>query len=254
MKPIGNDVTLRRNLYFIMAAIMGAAYTLYCFVIFPVLTYIGSDIAFEGTAVPVLVEYLGKLVEALAISVAYAIILCGVFEFSSGNFKGGLLVFVLATLYKYAGNVVMDWATNGSVPASWIWDIVNVLFFTALETVQLLIVWTVIKHFAAKAREKDALAEGGAWYPFGKIYDKSNPCLRASLFCALIVFLSKIFGLLVNDIYSLIVWGLPKKAVSWVIMSAYYLGELLFGIICYVVIIFTVTKLMDRLILKNRKS
>ncbi len=260
MKPMGNDVTLRKKLYLIMAIIMGAAYTVYCFAISPALIFVGSDIAFEGTVLPTLLEYLGKLVEILAVSAAYALILCGAFELLSENFKGGLLVFSLVTLYKYAGNVAMSWIMNGSIPVLWIWDVVNVIFFTALEAIQLLIVWAIVRHFAAKtrvgadAKGKTALTEGCDWYPFGKFYDGGNPCLKATFYCSLTVVCSKLFGRIVNDIYSLLLGGLPEKAVTWAVMSAYYLFELLFGVICYVVMVFTVTKLMDKLFLKKSES
>lgn len=250
MKLSREDLILRKKLYFIMALVMGIAYTLCCFAISPLLVYIGNDIAFEGTVLPILLDYVGRLVEIVAISAAYAVLICGAFRLAPENFKLGIVVFAVATLYKYTANVTMDWIINGSVPAGWIWDVVNVLFYTALEMVQLLIVWAIIKHFAAR------IISGGsvAWYPFDRFYDKNNPCLRAAFFSSLTVFLSKIFGRVINDIYSLIIWGLPQKGITWVIMAAEYVFEMIFGLLCYVVIIFTLTKLMDKLLLKSRED
>ncbi len=250
MKLIGNDLILRKKLYLIMALIMGGAYTLYCFAVSPALVYIGNDIAFNGTVVPDFLYYFGRIIEISAISAAYAVLICGAFRFTKENFKFGVLVFAIATLYKYTSNMAIDWVMNGSIPMSWLWDVVNVIFYTVLELIQLLIVWAIIKHFAAK------ITSGGSteWYPFSGFYEKNNPCLRAGFFCSLVMLCSKLFGRVVNDIYSMVLLGLPEKGLTWVIMAAEYLFEMIFGLLCYIVIVFTLTKLMDKLILKSREG
>lgn len=249
MKLSQDKLLIRKKLYLIMGLAFAVIYTVYCFAISPALVYTANDIAYEGTVIPALLDYLGRFAVIVAISVAYAVIVCGAFRFDPENFKGGIVVFIAATLYKYTANVTMDWIMKGSISVDWIWDIVNIVFYTALEAIQLAVVWAVVKHFAAKNR--GVVSEG---YPFERFYDKKNHFLRAAFFCALTVFISKIFGRFVNDLYSLVLYGFPEKGETWLIMATAYIFEAVFGLLCYVIIVFALTKLMDKLILNARES
>lgn len=240
-----NDKKTQGRLCLISAALLGGIYSLCCLVISPIYIMLISDIVFAGTAVPVLLSYLGNLLEVLAIAVFYGVLISATFRFGVGAFKKGLLVFAVATVYKYSLNAVMSWIMDGSVPTDWIWDLADVLFYSVLEMVQLTVVVLLVNGVARRWSEYTAsLSKVGntASAPY------KNPITRSALFCALTVFVSKILGLLINDVFTIVMYGLPKQGSTVLLMLLAYLSNLIYGVLCYVTVLFTAMKLSERFV------
>ena len=237
-----------------MAIFLAAAFTLNGAVIAPIYISVSNDISFDGTLVPILLEYTIEIIELVAVSIAYAFVAFGVFNFGSRNFSGGVLVFIGLTLYKYALNMIVDWYMGGSIPTSWLLDLTNAVSYTALEAIQLLIVWLIINHFA----KKRASGKGGETpalegeYPFSRCFDMKNSYLRAAFFCALVIVISKAFGRAVNDIYSIVNYGFPEKAATWGMMVLYYVFEAVKGVAGYFVMYLTLSELLGKAVGRNK--
>ena len=237
-----------------MAICLAIAFTLNGALIAPIYISVSNDISFDGTFLPILLEYLIEILELAVISIAYAFIVFGVFNFGVGKFRGGALVFVGLTLYKYTLNMLADWFMGGSVPTTWLLDAVNVVSYTVLEAIQLLVVWMIINHIAKKrVRENGELSPAlDGEYPFSRCFDMNNSYLRAAFLCALVIVISKIFGRAVNDIYSIATYGFPEKAATWGMMVLYYVLEAVKGVAGYFVMYLTLSSLLGKVVGENK--
>ena len=217
-------------------------YAICCFVIFPASVLMSDDVAFEGTVVPELISYLGAVAEVTAIAVAYAAIVYGIYSFGKSNVKGIVGIFAIATFCKYVFRTVIYWAIYGSIPLEWGWDVANAVFYTALELLQLLIVAGVISGILSKTSSREDDVE----YRFAKLYDGKNPLMRAALWSSVIAVAAKIGGSLADDIFTMVITGLPKDPETVILMIVNYASNVIFGAICYLVMIAVIFKLTGK--------
>ena len=209
-----------------------------------------SNVAYDNSFAPDVMLYLNTLVELFAMAVFYGVLIFGIYKFCPSGFKGAPFIFILTTLYKYTANVFMDWYKNGSIPLEWIWDVIDVIFYTVLEAIPLLIVLalakSIFKHHAEKERAFAKIGKSISVYPFEKIYDKSNPLQKSAFVCALVVFFSKLLGSLTNDIAAIIESGLPKETKTvWLMLTA-YISNVIFGLLCFIITSLVLNNLMER--------
>lgn len=234
------------KLYLYSALCFSILYALYCFVISPLYIFLVNDIAFSETALTWIVELVGNVCELSAISVAYAVTAFCFYKFETARSAPHILIFVLATLLKYLINTAMTWITYGSIPLSWAWDIVDVMFYTVLELIPLVVVLLAVKGIMNKHR-RSVINSGGANDSIPKkIYDKRDPLLRSCMVCAMITFVVKVAGLLINDVWGIVFYGFPKEIVSILLMLLGYAMNVIFGVVCYFVMYAALLNMSDK--------
>ncbi len=220
-------------------------YALCCFAIYPASVTIADDVAFEDTVVPELVEYLGSLTEIVAIAVAYAVIVYAIYSGKKKNVNCTVLIFAISTLLKYLATMAMYWAIYGSIPLEWGWDLANAVYYTALELLQLLIVIGVASNILNSSKRARPL-NNGAEYRIKGLYDRKNPLMRAALWCAVISAAAKILGILIDDVFTMIISGLPQNAETVPLMLLNYVSNVIFGAVCYFVMLIVLVKLAEK--------
>lgn len=250
MKLSQQDRKTRKTLCLVSIVAFAALYSLDCFVLSPTLRALANNVLFESSFLLDLLSYLGSIAELVAVSVSYAVILYSIYRFTLSHSKATVLIFVLATVFKYTANTVVSWTLEGSVSEDLLWDGINVLFYTALETIQLIVIVAIANRVITRQKQQDRILAGTgketAIYPFRSVYDKENCLMRSALAAAVVVFISKVFGRLVNDVYFVLVGGFPKETSTWLMMLAAYLASVLFGLLCYITVILTLTRLVKR--------
>ncbi len=207
---------------------------------------LSSDVLYSDTILPMLLSYACELLELVAISVCYAAMICVLYRSGIGRIKSIFLIFVLSAVYKYLSSTVMSWVMSGSIPSLWKLDLVNVLYFTLLEFLQLLIIYLVIRPDIERfnkdrtsARKKsefygsDLEVTIPTAYPFEKIYDKRNCLCRSAFVCAIAVLIAKLFGDVSSDLWMILSGGLPSEWRTWVLMAVNYLSKAIFAVIAY---------------------
>ncbi len=246
MSFLKNELAVQRRVCCVMAIVLFVAYTLICAVVYPVSTLTSNDIMYSETVIPMLLEYAYTVVELFAISAAYGLLIFGVFAFSVKEFGWGVIIFIGATVYKYALNTFADWAVNGSVPAEWLWDVADLLYYSALEAVQLIIVLVVVGHIAKLRRngKKGYLSLRDGEYPFANVVYLKNPYLGAAFACAVTDRALRALVRLINDVYTVIVSGFPEKGTTWLIMGLTYVLEIAAGVLCYGVIVLILSRIL----------
>ena len=250
MKLSQKDMNLHKKLCLLSALSFAVLYALYCFVISPLYAAVASDVVLGDTILNDLMYYLGRIAELLAISVSYGAMIYGIYRLSLSKVKALPLIFLVATLLKYTANMAVSWIMSGGASEEWIWDIINVFFYTFLEAIQLCIVLLVINSVIKKQKQIDAVLAGTgkemAVYPFRGVYDKKNCLMKSALLAAIIVLISKIFGQVVSDLYYIIASGLPEQTSTVILMLVTYLSNLIFCVVCYIAVIFTVMKVAEK--------
>ena len=250
-----SGINSEKRLYLTGGLVLLLLYSLNCFVVLPVCNVLASDVIFaSNVVVSNLMSLLGDLVEITAISAFYAALLLTVYKYGAKRGAGALLVFALLTLYKYTANTVVSWAFDGCIPSSWVWDIINVIFFSALEMIQMVIVFSFAKGIITAYTEKRDMRMRAAdrlgveridaaddAYPFTSLYNKSNCLLRSAFICAVITVIAKVAGSLISDVWVIVLYGLPEDPMTWVTMAISYGSKVIFGVVAYFVTVWGMT-------------
>ncbi len=248
----------KRRIIFCLITLF-AAYSLNGFLLSPITFAVSGDIIYADTVIPTLLGIIGELIELVAIAICYAVMISLLYDAGKLHIKPLFWLFLGSTLYKYTANTVISWIMGGSIPSLWIWDVVNILYYTVLELLQLYIVYmasvSVITRYTDKRAIIDKVQKKTGEnsisccpepFPFNKLYDKENCLLRSAYFCALVTFIAKLSGTLLNDVWSMIVYGLPSVPVTWLLMILNYLSKVIFGAIAYFIIIAMLSRLLNK--------
>ncbi|MBQ2999625.1 MAG: hypothetical protein IJD64_04110 [Clostridia bacterium] len=141
-------------------------------------------------------------------------------------------------------------------------DILGNLFYLVGDLLLVLIAYLLTsstarayyRNRAVKAKAKSLFANDTTldvkqedFYPFKKIFDKVNPLQLCLLKIAILFSATKILSRLLFDIG----YGAPKDFVEFLIMFAYYLSDLLLGIVFYVFAILIFHRLFAKI---NKKE
>ena len=255
-----NGIDTGKKLYLVGGLVLFVLYSLNCFVILPVSNMLASDILYASNLIITnLLSLISELTELVAISVFYAAILLTVYRCGAKKGARALAIFAAATAYKYVANMAVSWAYDGSIPASWAWDIVDVIFFTALEMLQTVIVFVLIKSVIVGYTEKRdmrlrAAEKSGCEvdtvpddvYPINCLYKKSNCLLRSAFICATVTVIAKGIGAVVSDVWLIAMYGLPEDANTWLLMAINYISKVILGFVVYFVTVLAMNMLNDK--------
>lgn len=247
-----------KRLYFIGGLALLLLYSVNCFVILPVRNMLASDIVFASNIVLInLMSLLSELLEVTAISFFYATFLLALYRCGARKGAAMLGIFAAVTAYKYAANTAVSWAYEGSIPSAWGLDIANVLFYVALEMLQLIILYALVQkmitaHTDARDVRNRAIEKAGGQaekdrvYPFTRLYEKSNCLLRSALTCAVVTVIAKCLGSLISDIWLIALYGLPEDPSTWLLMAVNYISMAIFGFVVYFVTVAGMNALFDK--------
>lgn len=248
MKLDDNKKALRKKLYLFSTVALVAIYTLNGLVVSPIYIGVINNIMYDGSALVDVLFYLRRLLELVAVAVAYAVLVYGIYRFTLSGFKGGVGIFIGATLYKYSLNAIVDWINNGGIPTTWLIDILYVLYYSILELLQLALVLAIVcalisRHwkaveFCKKVGKTDLVPE---IFPFKKLYDKENCLLRSTLACSIVILLISLMTQAINDIMTI------EKILDPLLMIVAYLAEVVLAVICYIVMFVTLNICADKL-------
>ena len=227
---------------------MAVIYSINAFLILPFIRMLSNDIMYADSFLVIVLEYLAEIIEVCAVAVCYAMMLALLYD--EGKVGRVFIIFSSVTVYKNLSITAMVWIESGKIPDLWVWDIVDDLYFTALELVLLLIIYAIVKRIIGRYTDKRLIAqrvfgktgepsELKRPYPFDRIYDGSNCLLRSAGVCALATFIAKVFGELANDIMYIVSAGFPKEGTTWIYMLLNYASKALFGVIVYLTVCVT---------------
>ncbi len=262
MKKTESSVNIYKSWTLISVLAFAVIYFVNGVAILPLLMTLSGNVIFEDgilSFIPTLLDYLRVFLEICAISVSYALMLALLYK--KQKIKSVFVIFTCATFLKYLLNVAVSWIFYQSIPMEWHWDLIDVLYYTCLELIQLVIIYLVVKSIIGKfidkrtAIERTVLKNGventynmdlPCAYPFKSIFDKDNCLLRSVTVCALITFIAKFAGVFLNDVWSIAVGGFPKDAVTWLYMTLNYTSKIIFGLMVYFIVYVVLSSMLKR--------
>lgn len=243
----------KRSLYLIAALGFAVLYSLSCFLLSPCQLALYNNVVYENSILYDIVELLNFICVDVAVSIAYAAAIFGVYRFGVKGYWGGIWLFIGAAFYKCFANTAMSWYSEGAIPRLWWYDLINILFLVILEAIQLGIAVFIINRTVRADREKvdyfkreKISADIASERPITMLYDKAHPLCRAALYSSIVIFVSKIAGELYNDVIFILMSGFPKEISTVFLMILNYLSKAVFGAICYGVILFTLYLIKKR--------
>ena len=228
----------------ISIAIAIVIYSLIGFLIYPMKAYLSSDVVYKETVIPTVLDYFSDILEVGVVSLFYAMMIAFLYKYN-GGMPTVFGTFALVTVYKCLINMAMTWINGGRISLTWYWDLVDVIYFTLLEMVQMFIVYLFAKRFidefalVREAKLKFARENAGVDnsleepYPFKKLFSIKNCLLKSALVCAIITFVAKASGTIIEDVWDIMIGGLPQQPQTWLLMAINYVSMILWGVLVY---------------------
>ena len=261
------DNTANKKWLWSSGMIFGVIYSLNCFVISPLITHLTADVVYADTAIPTLLGYLYEILELVAIAFSYSVLIMTLYRYGRKKCVGVFVLFTIATLYKYFANTLCTWLSDGGLPSLWGWDVVNVVFYTALELLQLFVIYLIVGRIITKFTDRrlaieraikktlstSETEEGSAAsltekmrdpYPFEKVFDKDNCLLRSAFICGVVTLVAKlVVGALISDIWLILLSGIPQEGETWLLMIVNYTVKIILGAVTYFIIYISMSHL-----------
>lgn len=234
-----------------MTAVGVVLYSIYCFVILPIYMDTGydADIGLMNPIVPEILDFVGKTVEILAISVFCAILVYGIYLFGVKNFRGGFFIFSGLCAYKCVSNVAADWIYSKYIPLDFWADLILAIVNAAVELLPFAVAFVAVclTYKKRKAAGKNADFEWeNKLKTFKQLFDPSDFVVVSTFYCSLIVLITKLVGRIVPDVVNIVATGLPTEQKTYLLMLANYSLSILFAVFCYFVMLLVISFLGDK--------
>jgi hypothetical protein len=231
-------------------------YAIYAFVLVPLGTLFGSDIAYAGTMLLEITEMLYEIIELLAYVLAFATLINTRFCFGT---SGGLQVFgiyVGAAAFRYVSIFLVSWKMNGVKVSQLGLELLFLLAYILLDVTQMTVALISTHLFCQKyerifnVRQKALVARGEPVedkllyvVPYGGTVSGTNPLQISSIACGVIIMISRLVSRIIYDVS----YGAPTSGADIAWMIFYYLGDITVSVLCCALIMLVIRRLDCRL-------
>ncbi len=245
-----------------------------CVALVPLYVSMSANALYSSSALTVIIKYVQDFFDLCAFSVSYALIIFSVLLISKKQARTIVLIYTCVFLLKIPLTLAMNvflYGTLGSATDIAL-DVTYMLVYFALAMIQLFIVYwfattdtnKYLKSiaFIKEKNEKNAKRRKGSQkkdvdkdeiklptvLPLTKFISWYNPLQRSAIKMGIFIAAIKIFSRLLNDI----TFGAPQSFGEVMIMVVYYLSDLLYGVIAYIISLLVFTAIYDKLKKKDR--
>ena len=222
-------------------------FLLHVAVLSPITFRINSDVAYENSYLPFAMETLLQLVYLAVYVVTFAYIAWATMHSGKRGLKF-LGIFAASTVLRYALNIFCSYMYEGGIPSSSeriLSDVRDGLLAASFDIFQaafclVVTLWLVSKSKRryeaalkwAKKHGDESRAEQYNTMKWSSIFGLSNPVQLSLFLSACLIALTKIGSRMIYDI-SLSEMGVAPTAAEIPLMIAYYLSDLIFGLLIY---------------------
>jgi len=259
VRSTATDRALFKKMLLLLSLSLTVLISLYIFVFAPLYVWLSNDVLYMGTVLPDVFEVLCSTVDILVFGLSYGVILFALYRFP---FKKALVlvyVYIASIFYKYVGNLLMTYITDG-VPKSGVFsDLLNVGFYILLELLQAGIVLLIGAKILTTAKQRESIRleaakkaqisyEPSAEYlPFSRLLNLKNPLQGAAFWMAFVPMIVHVLQRVYFDILLTVsngFYGNPLIDILWMLLY-YTLDVVAYGVIVYFIEILLVSKLGD---------
>lgn len=226
--------------------------------IIPLYSSLEANVSYSGSLLTVFIKYIQDFIDLFAFTSAYAMII-----FSSLILRGAktrfVVIFYAITYFLLIPlKILMNAVIYGSVgrPEEVFVDLIYLTVYFALFLLQLLAVYIFATTDSSRYLSSLEALEGArnqksrmltsarsAILPFSRFFNWYNPLQRSAIKVSALITAIKIGTRIVNDIS----FGAPESFGEIMIMAVYYLSDLLYGAVAYIVALFVIHLLYEKL-------
>lgn len=220
----------------------------YCFVMIPIYAKTASDVVYQRTAIPDIVNFIMKMVEILCMSVGYAMT-AAILSLNAKKTVGMIYItYGSAALLKCTVSQIVLWILDGGLPAinnglllEIVWKIV--LPFV-LEMIQFTLFFIlVLRVWRGLGSDKDADISD-----IGKLYDVKRPVQKSAFCGGMIVLVTRVALTTIDEIYLTIETRPIKNLSEALTFITRYLADIIYGAAVYFAVIFVFITLIERVL------
>ena len=228
------------------ATVCAVMYILTQLILTPIYTTVLSNRVYRDTFLPYVLNIIMDLAEILTFGLCYSIVIYTAVTRRTRTAAAVCGIYVAASVLRRAAALGVSFFMYRFIDKR---DIFNVSIPVIIEAIQVFTVLlftvlaakryrTALYNFAARRGNTARLEE----LKMDSAFDRKNPLLVGSLVSAVMLVIIN----LSMRIYSDIGYGAPSGASEVLIMIAYYLSDILVGVILYAVCWFTISKLTEK--------
>ncbi|MBQ2252023.1 MAG: hypothetical protein II329_03535 [Clostridia bacterium] len=227
-------------------------------VIIPIYATLEADVVYSGSMLTIVIKYLQDFFDLFAFSSAYALIIFSALLLDGKRSRFIALFYSITYLLVIPVKMLMNVVIYGSLgnTSQIIIDVIYLGVYFVLYLLQLLVVYifaatdssryiSSLESLRASKRDKARQrAENiGSVLPFSKFIDWYNPLQRSAIKMSALITAIKVGTRIINDVSV----GAPESFGEVMIMVVYYLSDLIYGAVAYIVAIFIITLFFERL-------
>lgn len=199
------------------------------FILLPLNISMSNNIIYQLSAFPLILSFLSTLTELLVFWIALAVLVYAISTIGFRSCRSLMIIYGASIFYKHAVNLIIDSVTKGEFISSLLGSTAfNVFIELAIAAFAILFTRRFITVNAGLA-----IKERVALFPFERLFDLDNPVQKSAFVASLAITVPRIFSRIIYDI----VIGLPSDLKDALWMVAYYLLDVVTGVIGYLIMI-----------------
>ena len=227
-------------------------------IITPLYVMLQSNIAFSGGALSTAVYYFKDVLSILAFASSYAIIIFSLLFLERRIARYIVLIYTSVFFVQIPLKLLINIFLYGSLGSAWeiLNDVIYLVFYFLLNMIQLLVIYFIasadmnrylrhreISRAIEKKKGKQTETKASVVLPISKFFDRYNPLQRSALKMSIFMIALKLLSRALNDIS----YGAPTSFGEVLVMIAYYLSDILYGIAAYLIALLIFTFIYDKL-------
>lgn len=217
----------------------------------PLLSWMQTDVLFDGTVWPLLLDLVMLLCNYAFYWITIAILIYSVYRFGWKPCRSLLFIYLGVVLLRHVASPFVSYLSMGeSIPRFDEFvsaDLIVILVNVILELLMVLGVTLLICQLGNRWGRPTPSAML-SHLPIQKLFDKQNPIARVALFCSIFPAGFHMITRLIYDFSAL--GGLPTYSFGWLDIVLGYLSDLLFVLVGY----FVATLLLNSFLLSEEKA
>ena len=217
-------------------------------IITPIYVSLESNVAFSGSLLSLFIYYFKDILEVIAFSVAYAVIIFSVLLLPKRRARIAALIYTAVYFLQIPIKLLLNIPLYGSLGSidDITLDIIYLTLYFLLYMLQLLAVWffattdsnKYLRYIAFLRQKKNKKghtlpSEPESPLPITKFFNRYNPLQRSAFKMSLLILALKLLSRILNDIS----YGAPSSFGEVCIMLVYYVSDLLYALAAYVIVL-----------------
>lgn len=223
----------------------------YCFVMIPIYARTSSDVLYQRTAIPDIVNFVMKMVEILCMSVGYAMAACILSLKAKNAVRMIYVTYGSAALIKCTVSQIVLWMLDGGLPAVNNGLFVEIAWKIILPLMLEMIQFTLFFVFVLRVWQRSDADGSSDMRDIGKLCDIKRPVQRSAFCGGMIVLVTRVLLTTIDEIYITLETRPIKNLSEALTFITRYLADAVYGAAVYFAIIFVFIMLVEKVLCRQ---